>query len=58
MSRDNVSNQLSDYATSIANQKGTITASNGAPIDSITASLTRFLSDHNMNNIIAISIHF
>lgn len=38
--RDSVSNQLNDYSSSVTGQRGTITTSNGAPVDSITASLT------------------
>lgn len=40
MSRDPASEQLRDYAASAPRVAGAATASNGAPIDSITNSMT------------------
>jgi len=38
--RDNVANQLKDYNTKNSNNYDVLTASNGCPVDSLTASLT------------------
>jgi catalase len=38
--RDNVANQLKNYNTNNSNNNDVLTASNGCPVDSLTASLT------------------
>ena len=38
--RDNVANQLKSYNTNNSNNNDVLTASNGCPVDSLTASLT------------------